>query len=133
MVVDAGWNFGKNYRFTDPESNEVTGQNFSEFINRYYNWIFSQQITYDNKFGDHDVRVTGVHEAKLNTFRNINASLAGYQIDPQSLWYINTAFGDPATRAVQSSGGKNNAKESYLGRVEYGFKGKYLFNGSARL
>src|SRR5688572_19015147 len=130
--ADAGWNFGKNYRFTDYESNEVTGQNFSEFINRYYNWIFSQQVTYANKFGEHDVRLTGVHEARLNSFRNINASLAGYQIDLQSLWYINSAFGDPATRAVQSSGGKNNAKESYLGRVEYGFKGKYLFNGSAR-
>jgi TonB-linked SusC/RagA family outer membrane protein len=130
--ADAGWFFGKTYRFTDPESNEVTGQLFSEFINRYYNWIFSQQVTYDNKIGDHDIRVTGVHEARLNTFRNFNANLAGYQIDQQSLWYINTAFGDPATRVVQSSGGKNNAKESYLGRVEYGFKGKYLFNGSAR-
>ena len=115
--IDEGWNFGKNYRFSDVESNEVTGQNFSEFINRYSNWIFSQQVTYDNKFGDHDVRVTGVHEAKLNKFRNINASLAGFQIDQQSLWYINTAFGDPATRAVQSSGGTNNAKESYLGKT----------------
>jgi len=130
--IDQGWNFGKNYRFSDVESNEVTGQNFSEFINRYSNWIFSQQVTYDNKFGDHDVRVTGVHEAKLNKFRNINASLAGFQIDQQSLWYINTAFGDPATRAVQSSGGTNNAKESYLGRLEYGFKGKFLVNASAR-
>jgi TonB-linked SusC/RagA family outer membrane protein len=130
--ADAGWYFGKNYRFTDYESNEVTGQNFSEFINRYYNWIFSQQVTYENKFGDHDFRATGVHEAKLNTFRNFNASLSGYLIDLQSLWYVNAAFGDPATRAVQSSGGKNNAKESYLGRVEYGYKGKYLFNGSAR-
>ncbi len=131
--IDEGWNFGKNYRFSDVESNEVTGQNFSEFINRYSNWIFSQQVTYDNKFGDHDVRVTGVHEAKLNKFRNINASLAGFQIDQQSLWYINTAFGDPATRAVQSSGGTNNAKESYLARLEYGFKGKFLVNASARL
>jgi len=130
--ADAGWYFSKNYRFTDYESNEVTGQNFSESINRYYNWIFSQQLNYAKKFGDHDVKVSAVHEAKLNTFRNFNASLSGFQLDQQSLWYINTAFGDPATRAVQSSGGKNNAKESYLGRVEYAYKGKFLVNGTAR-
>jgi len=130
--LDAAWYFGKTYRFSDVESNEVTGQLFSEFINRYDNWIFSQQVTYDNKIGDHDIRVTGVHEAKLNEYRNFSGNLAGFQIDQQSLWYINTAFGDPATRTVQSDGGKNNAKESYLGRVEYGFKGRYLFNGSAR-
>ncbi len=130
--VDQGWNFGKAYNFSDVESNEVSGSGFNEFINRYFNWISQQQLTYDNKFGDHDVRVTAVHEAKLNSFRNMNASLSGYQIELQSLWYINSAFGDPATRAVNSSGGKNNAKESYLGRLEYGFKGKYLLNASAR-
>lgn len=130
--VDHGWQFGKNYRFSDPESNEVTGQLFSENINRQFGWIAQQQLTYDNKFGDHDIRVTGVHESKLSSFRNMNASLAGFQIENQSLWYINTAFGDPATRNVSSSGGKNNAKESWLGRVEYGFKGKYLVNATAR-
>lgn len=130
--VTHGWNFGKNYRFSDVESNEVTGQLFSENINRYFNWIFQQQINYENKFGDHDLRLTGVHEAKLNSFRNMNAQLAGFQIESQSLWYINTAFGDPATRVVNSSGGKNNAKESWLGRAEYGFKGRYLLNATAR-
>ena len=73
-----------------------------------------------------------MHEAKLSSFRNINASLSGYQIELQSLWYINTAFGDPATRAINTNGGKTNAKESYLGRVEYGYKGKYLLNGTIR-
>jgi TonB-dependent starch-binding outer membrane protein SusC len=130
--VDHGWSFGKQYRFSDVESNEVTGQLFQENINRYFNWLAQQQITYDNKFGDHDIRVTGVHEARLNSFRNMNASLSGFTIDNQSLWYINTAFGDPASRAVNSSGGKNNAKESWLGRAEYGFKGKYLLNLTAR-
>ena len=97
--VTHGWNFGKGYNFTDIESNEPSGSGFNENINRYFNWIFQQQVNYDNKFGDHDVKLTGVHEAKLSKFRNMNASLSGYQIELQSLWYINTAFGDPATRA----------------------------------
>jgi TonB-dependent starch-binding outer membrane protein SusC len=130
--VTHGWNFGKGYNFTDPESNEPSGSGFNENINRYFNWIFQQQLNYNNKFGDHDVKLTGVHEAKLSKFRNMNAGLSGYQIELQSLWYINTAFGDPATRSVNSNGGTNNAKESWLGRLEYGYKGKYLLSGSAR-
>ena len=130
--ISHGWNSGKNFRFPDVESNESSGQLFSENINRYRNWIFQQQLTYENKFGDHDLRVTGVHEARLNSFRNMNASLAGFQIFNQSLWYINGAFGDPGSRQVNSSGGTNNAKESWLGRAEYNFKGRYLINGTAR-
>jgi TonB-linked SusC/RagA family outer membrane protein len=130
--VDHGWNFTKGYNFSDIESNEVSGSGFNESTNRYFNWLSNQQITYDNKFGNHDVKVTVLHEARLNSFRNINASLSGYQFDLQSLWYINTAFGDPATRTINTSGGRNNAKESYLGRVEYGYKGKYLLNLTAR-
>lgn len=130
--LDHGWNFGNAYTFSDPESNEVSGSGFTEFTNRYVNWIFQQQINYDNKLGDHDIKLTGVHEARLNKFRNFNAGLNGYLIENQSLWYINTAFGDPATRNVNTSGGTNNAKESYLGRVEYGFRGKYLVNGTIR-
>ena len=130
--IDHGWQFAQAYSFSDVESNEVGGSGFTESTNRQFNWIFQQQLSYDNKFGDHDVRVTGVHEAKLNKFRNMNAGLNGYQIELQSLWYINTAFGDPATRNVSSSGGFNNAKESYLGRLEYGYKGRYLLNATAR-
>lgn len=130
--IDHGWNFGKAYQFANIEANQIVGSGFSEFTNRYYNWIFQQQINYSNKFGNHDLRLTGVHEAKLNSFRNMNGSLSGYTIETQNLWYLNTAFGSAATRQVASSGGTNNAKESYLTRAEYGFKGKYLLNATAR-
>jgi len=130
--ISHGWNFGKNYTYRDVESNEPTTPGFTENTNRYLNWIFSQQVTYSNKFGNHDVKLTAVHEAKLNSFRNTSAGLSGYFIELPSLFYVNTGLGDPASRAVNTSGGKNNAKESWLGRLEYAFKGKYLLNGTAR-
>ena len=130
--IDHGWNFRRGYNFANIEANQIVGSGFSEFINRNFNWVALQQISYINKFGDHDVKLTTLHEAKLNKFRNVNAGLSGYPIELQSLWYINPAFGDPATRTINTSGGTNNAKESYLGRLEYGFKGKYLLNATAR-
>jgi TonB-linked SusC/RagA family outer membrane protein len=58
--------------------------------------------------------------------------LNGYFLQSTDLWYLNTGLADPATRTVFSNGGTNNAKESYVGRVEYGYKGKYLLNGTVR-
>lgn len=130
--IDHGWYFNRNYHFANPEANQIVGSGFSENVNRYFNWLFQQQLTYTNKFGNHDLKVIAVHEAKLNSFRNMSGGLSGYTNEQQSLWYINPAFGDPASRSVNTSGGRNNAKESYLGRMEYGFKGKYLVNATAR-
>ncbi|MEJ7676671.1 MAG: SusC/RagA family TonB-linked outer membrane protein [Segetibacter sp.] len=131
--IDYGNNFSKGFSFINYEANERAGANaFRESTQRLQRWIFSQQLTYDNQFGDHTVRATAVHEAQLNKFRQISGSLNNYFLESQDLWYLNTALADPATRSVSSSGSIDNAKESYLGRVEYGFKGRYLINGTAR-
>lgn len=131
--IDYSNDFSNSFTFVDYESNERIGANgFSENTQRSQRWIFSQQLTYDNQFGDHTVRATAVHEAQLNKFRQIGGSLNNYFLEQQSLWYLNTALADPSTRSVSSSGTIDNAKESYLGRVEYGFKGRYLINATAR-
>jgi TonB-linked SusC/RagA family outer membrane protein len=131
--IDYTVNFQKNFTFIDYESNEQAGSNgFSEQTDRYKHWIFAQQLTYNNNFGDHSLKAVGVHESQLNEFRTIGGSLNGYFLQSTDLWYLNTGLADPATRNVYSSGGTNNAKESYVGRVEYGYKGKYLLNGTVR-
>ena len=133
--ADYGTEATNSFTFVDEESNEKRGSTtWREAFNRSYRWIATEQVTYDNEFGqDHSLRVTGVHEAQLNSFRNLRGRLDNYlSSNNQAIWYLNAAFADPATREVVSSGGKNQAKESWLGRVEYGYKGKYLINGSAR-
>ena len=131
--IDYTVNFQKNFTFIDYESNEQAGSNgFNEQTDRFKHWIFAQQLTYNNNFGDHSVKAVGVHESQLNEFRSIGGSLNGYFLQNTDLWYLNTGLADPATRTVFSNGGTNNAKESYVGRVEYGYKGRYLLNATAR-
>jgi TonB-linked SusC/RagA family outer membrane protein len=131
--IDYTVNFQKNFTFIDYESNEQAGSNgFNEQTDRFKHWIFAQQLTYNNNFGDHSVKAVGVHESQLNEFRSVGGSLNGYFLQSTDLWYLNTGLADPATRTVFSNGGTNNAKESYVGRVEYGYKGKYLLNATAR-
>lgn len=128
-----GINFFKGFTFLDPEANEPRSANgFTERTERYNTWILTEQLNYENEFGNHKAKVTAVHEAQLSNFRGISAGLNNYFLLNPSLWYINTGLADPATRSVNSYGSIGPAKESYMGRVEYGYRGKYLLNGTAR-
>lgn len=131
--MNYGVNFFKNFTFIDPEADEPRGANgFSERNERFNTWILNQQINYDNQFGDHSVKVTALHEAQLSNYRQIGGGLNNYFLTTPDLWYLNTGLADPATRNVFSFGGVGPAKESYMGRLEYGYKGKYLLNATAR-
>lgn len=131
--INYGINFFKGFTFIDPEADEPrTANGFSERTQRYSTWILSQQLNYDNQFGNHNVRVVALHEAQLNNYREIGGGLNNYFLQSTDLWYLNTGLADPATRSVYSFGGPGPAKESYMGRVEYGYKGKYLLNATAR-
>lgn len=128
-----GINFFKGFTSIDPEANEPRGSNgFNERTERYNTWILNQQVNYDNQFGDHKVKVTALHEAQLSKFRGISGGLNNYFLTNTSLWYLNSGLADPATRVVNSYGSIGPAKESYLGRLEYGYRGKYLVNATAR-
>ncbi|MEN9570351.1 MAG: hypothetical protein RL172_1582 [Bacteroidota bacterium] len=131
--INTGTNFSKRFTFVDPEANEPRGANgFFEETQRYQSWVLSEQLNYDNQFGNHGVKLTALHEAQLNNFRGINGSLSNYFIENTSLWYLNSGLADPATRNVNSFGGPGPAKESYMGRLEYSYNGKYLINATIR-
>jgi TonB-linked SusC/RagA family outer membrane protein len=131
--LNFGTNFFQGFTFVDPEANEPRGSNgFNENTQRYRTWILTEQLSYVNAFGKHDVKATALHEAQLSNFRQIGGSLNNYFLQDPSLWYLQTGLADPSTRAVASSGSIGPAKESYMGRVEYSYNGRYLLNATAR-
>jgi TonB-dependent starch-binding outer membrane protein SusC len=131
--INYGINFFKGFTFIDPEADEPRGSNgFGENTQRFNGWILNQQVNYDNQIGNHSFKVTALHEAQLNYFRQVGGSLNNYFLQTPDLWYLQTGLADPATRNVSSFGGSGPAKESYMGRVEYGYKGKYLLNATVR-
>ena len=131
--LNYGVNFFKNFTFIDPEADEPRAANgFNENTQRFNGWILNQQLNYDNQIGNHTFKVTALHEAQLNLFRQIGGSLSNYFLQTPDLWYLQTGLADPATRGVSSFGGSGPAKESYMGRLEYNYKGKYLVNATLR-
>jgi len=131
--LNYGVNFSKGFTFVDPEAAEPRGSNsFFESTDRYSTWVLTEQLNYDNQIGNHEIKITALHEAQLNKYRGISGGLSNYFLQSSDLWYLNSGLADPSTRTVNSYGNIGPSKESYMGRLEYRFKGKYLLNATAR-
>ncbi len=86
--------------------------------------LYTEQLTFDKTFGDHHVNAIAVYEYQGQKTRNENAS--GNQASNE-LKTLNNA----SNVSVQTLVGENNII-SYIGRLNYDFKGKYLLSGAIR-
>jgi TonB-linked SusC/RagA family outer membrane protein len=86
--------------------------------------LYTQQLTFDKNFGDHHLNAIAVYEYQGQVFRNENAS--GSQASNE-LKTLNNA----SNISVQTLKSNINLI-SYVGRVNYDYKGKYLLSGAIR-
>lgn len=86
--------------------------------------LYTQQLTFDKNFGDHHVIATGVFETQEQKTKVENTS--GNQ-PSNALRTLNNAL----NQALSTQVGKNFLV-SFLGRINYDFKGKYFINGAIR-
>ncbi|WP_420146732.1 SusC/RagA family TonB-linked outer membrane protein [Spirosoma sp.] len=87
----------------------------------------TNNLTYDVKFGDHSINAVAVLETQQFTDRNFTASASGLRF-PQ-LGYDNIGGNTAATVA---SGYQKWTLFSLLGRINYGYKDKYLVTAAVR-
>ncbi|MEP6749002.1 MAG: TonB-dependent receptor [Bacteroidota bacterium] len=86
--------------------------------------LYTQQLSFDKNFGNHHINAIAVYEYQGQTARNENAS--GNQASNQ-LQTLNNASNTAYQSLIF-----HDALISYLGRVNYDFKGKYLLSGAIR-
>lgn len=86
--------------------------------------LYTEQLTFDKSFGDHHVNAIAVYEYQGQNIKNENAS--GNQASNE-LKTLNNASNVSAQTLTQDLN-----IISYIGRVTYDFKGKYLFSGAVR-
>lgn len=94
---------------------------------RNNSWLVNGRLTYENSFGDHDLKVSGVYE--FNKF--VNRSLSATVGELSSLgneWYL-LQNGTPTTTVSNYNTSK---VRSYMGRLNYSYKDKYLVTASIR-
>ena len=94
-----------------------------------YNMKWQNILTYNYKlFNAHDFTFTGVTEWS-NNHREVNTA-AAYGFDSDSYTYHNLAAGTNGYRV--SSSYVQNQMMSYVARLAYNYKGRYLLSASAR-
>ncbi|MGO4293619.1 SusC/RagA family TonB-linked outer membrane protein [Chitinophaga sp. RAB17] len=112
-----------------PGTNEAfNGNDYAKVENsRYRSWQNSNFLTYNNRFGDHSLTVTALVEqaSKMNN----NTIAQANNLSTYSLGYWNLGLGKTQST---SSGYWADALISYMGRVNYTFRDKYLLTVSVR-
>lgn len=110
---------GKAYY--DQKSNP-TGYSSSGF---YFNWLIENQLTYSRTFGDHALTAVLVQSAQKETYKGNNVTATDYPNDyNQTIGGGTVSDGDSKTDQWSLA--------SYLARVQYSYKGKYMFSAAIR-
>lgn len=93
--------------------------------NRSYGWQFENTATYDNTFGDHSI--TALAGYTREHYNGYSSYINGDQFPSDDIKTINAA-----TEQWGNTGETNWSLISYLLRVNYDYKSKYLFTGTVR-
>jgi TonB-linked SusC/RagA family outer membrane protein len=95
--------------------------------NKYRSYQSSNFLTYKNTFGNHGITVTALYE--LQNKKDISVGALSRNLSTYALGYYNLSLG---STQLTSSGYWADALESYMGRVNYSYKDKYLLTASVR-
>lgn len=123
----------RQFSFRTPENQENQGsQDFQESWNNGTVWTWTNTLSYTKDLSDrHKIGVLAGYESIKGTFRNIFGGLNNYFTTDINIWYLNPAFGNPDTRAV-NSGGSENTLVSTFGKVDYSFDDTYFISATIR-
>jgi TonB-linked SusC/RagA family outer membrane protein len=119
------------FPFIEYEYTENTGNTtYNEGSRRTQNWIWTNQLSYKNKFGDHDIFVLAGTEAQQGGGRQIVGAATGF------FNYSNTDFINLGNGSVQNLSGSQKftsvATVSYFAKADYAYKSRYLVSATVR-
>lgn len=138
--LSARSNFGYNYRsgfngtyygrdtFDGREQAGLVGGRASISNSHFYDYTLENLLKYERQIGDHRVDVTGLFS--MQSSRSINSSQSGEGFVTDDTQYF--MMGTAARNIVNGSNRVDEAMLSYMGRLNYSFKGKYLLTLTGR-
>jgi TonB-linked SusC/RagA family outer membrane protein len=131
FVVGPDFNFRRNGRFTGSQTNARRGADPTGSVNEQsqFNYTIENILTYQKTFGqDHNLKVDVLQSFQKDKWEESSISVLGIPA-PSQLYH---RLGD----ASQITAANTNLVEwsllSYMARVNYGYKGKYLVTGTVR-
>jgi len=126
-------NYNNNFFFshqTYENSENNTGNSYTENFSRFREWTWTNQLTYKNTFGqNHDVNILVGTEAVEGWGRNLGSSRANYFVESLDFWAINAGASNQQNNGSPFTPASLN---SYFGKVDYAFKNKFLLSATVR-
>jgi TonB-linked SusC/RagA family outer membrane protein len=131
FVFGPDFNFRRNGRFTGSQTNSRRGADPTGSVNEQsqFNYTIENILTYQKNFGqDHTFKADILQSFQKDRWHETGISVLGIP-DPSQLYH---RLGD----ASQITAANTNLVEwtllSYMARVNYGYKGKYMITGTVR-
>lgn len=109
----------------------ITKTSLRQSYSQYNRQSFQPSISYSNKFGDHSVTGLVLYEWSQRKSSVFSTGASNFSLT--DLQDIN--YGSPATEDFISPTGSSSIDDSragYVGRINYSYKGKYLFELATR-
>jgi len=100
-------------------------------VDRWFNWIWENTLSYQLGLGDHDVNLLAGTTAQENSYENLAGGKSDVVFSNFNNAFLNTAVNEES--ATAGGGASQSALLSYFGRATYGFQDKYLFTGTIRV
>ena len=94
---------------------------------KYFNWQNSNFLTYIKRFGDHAFTVTALYEQQVD--QNTSVAATSTNLSTYGNGYYNLGVG---AAQKTTSGYYQDVLQSYMGRVNYSYKDKYMLTASVR-
>lgn len=120
-----------SYPFIEYENNENVGNTtFNDRLTRNNNWIWTNQLTYRNTFGKHNITLLAGEEAQKGYGRQIQGASSSF------FTYNYTPFINLANGGVQNLAGSQiftpGTTLSYFAKGDYTFNNKYILSATVR-
>ncbi|CAN5769929.1 TonB-dependent receptor [soil metagenome] len=128
-TVDNYYYYNFNYTAYENAEGNQAANSFSEGAGYGVNWTFTNTLTYNNTFGNHNVKALVGMEALNYYGRGLSGTRGSYFSVNPDYWSLNT--GSPSGQ-VNSGSPYQGSVSSQFARLEYGYASKYLLNATVR-
>jgi TonB-linked SusC/RagA family outer membrane protein len=129
-------NFGPDFtidrsgRFVGSQTNSRKGGDPQASVSNGFNFNYTLEnvLTYDKTFGDHTIGVTALQSIQRNNFDGSGINVQGVPAETQQFQNV----GNASLVLGVNSGLVQWTINSFMGRVNYGYKDKYLITATLR-
>ncbi|MFZ5940965.1 MAG: SusC/RagA family TonB-linked outer membrane protein [Bacteroidota bacterium] len=122
------WNGWSQKRYLNSEVFSQTNGAYRGY-SRYMTWQWGNFINYDLTSGDHSLRFLAGMEANDYKYVGLNASASNMIKESDAFAYISTM---PDSTQLAGDGFSEIRRVSYIGRISYNYKEKYLITTNFR-